>query len=207
MPRCGCRSGRPSLRAQRAGKRLPGPRASRVRLRKSVRVELGDAASVQTTCEHCTGRKPALAKPQVVAREIIDRAAAHEPHPALDFGPQKAQCPFDAGLARRRKRVEVEATNPDRFGTQRKGFQDMRPALDSSIHQYIDSVTHRVDDFGELIESRARAVELATAMVRQDDASASDVDRALRIGHRHDSLETELTVPKLDHLGYVVPGH
>jgi hypothetical protein len=39
------------------------------------------------------------------------------------------------------------------------------PALDTSIHNHINSISHGIDNFRQLIEGCSRAVQLAAAMV------------------------------------------
>jgi hypothetical protein len=40
----------------------------------------------------------------------------------------------------------------------RKCFQDVSPALNSSIHHNVEPIAHGIDDFRKLIERRARSV-------------------------------------------------
>ncbi len=71
----------------------------------------------------------------------------------------------------------------------------MGAALDSAVHDHVDAITDRIDDLRQLIERGTRAVELPAAMVGQDDAGATDFNRALGVRHRHDALQAELSVP------------
>ena len=83
----------------------------------------------------------------------------------------------------------------------------MGAALDSAVHDHVDPVADGIDDLRQLIERRARTVELPAAMVGQHDAGAADLDGAPGIRHRHDALQAELPVPQLHHFGDVVPVH
>ena len=126
---------------------------------------------------------------------------------ALDLGPHQAERPLDAGLAGRRQRKQIVAADADGLGAERQRLQHMRSALDAAVHHHVDPIADRIDDLGELIEWRARAVELPAAVIGQHDAGAADLGGALRVLHRHHALEAELAVPMPHHLRHVVPVH
>ena len=90
---------------------------------------------------------------------------------------------------------KIEASDADGLGAERQRLQDVRSALDAAVHDHVDPIADGIDDFGQLIERRARAVELPAAVVGQDDAGAADLGGALGVGHRHDALQAELAVP------------
>ncbi len=71
----------------------------------------------------------------------------------------------------------------------------MGAAANAAVADHLDPAADRVDDLGQLVERRAAAVELPSAMVRHHDRRRADIDRALRILDRHDALQTELPAP------------
>src|SRR3546814_611524 len=81
----------------------------------------------------------------------------------------------------------------------------MGAPLHAAIHDDVDLIADRVDDFRQLVKAAARAVKLTPAMVGHHDAGAADVDRPPGVLDGHDALETELTVPMPDHFRDVVP--
>src|SRR3546814_17857021 len=83
----------------------------------------------------------------------------------------------------------------------------MGAPLHAAIHDDVDLIADRVDDFRQLVKAAARAVKLTPAMVGHHDAGAADVDRPPGVLDGHDDLETELTVPLPDHFRDVVPIH
>src|SRR3546814_6686124 len=83
----------------------------------------------------------------------------------------------------------------------------MGAPLHAAIHDDVDLIADRVDDFRQLVKAAARAVKLTPAMVGHHDAGAADVDRPPGVLDGHDALETELTVPMPDHFRDVVPIH
>src|SRR2546430_4120142 len=162
--------------------------------------------------DNAKGQNPAspwkqLSEPQIFTRELADRSAAHQPHSPLDLRPHQAKGPLNAGLTGRRERIEIKAPDSNGFGSERERLQDVVAALDSSVHDHVDAIPDRIHDFSQLIECRARAVELPPAMIGQHDAGAAYLTCAFRICHRHNSLQTKLTVPQLNHFGHVVPVH
>src|SRR6516162_3863554 len=109
-------------------------------------------------------------KPQILARQLADRGAAHQLHIALQFSLHEAKRALDAGLSGRSQRIEIVAADADRLGADRESLQDVGPALHAAVHEHIDAIAHGVDNFSELIERCARAVELPPTVVGDDDA-------------------------------------
>src|SRR5262245_52847519 len=104
----------------------------------------------------------ASAKPQVVARELADRSAAHQLHVALELCFHEHERPLDAGLAGGSERKQVIASYADCLGAERERLQHVRAASHATVHQYVQAVADRIHDFGQLIEGGARAVQLPT---------------------------------------------
>ena len=83
----------------------------------------------------------------------------------------------------------------------------MRAALYAAVHDDVDPVPDRVHDLRQLVERTARAVQLASAVIGNDDAGAAYVDGAFRVLDRHDAFQAELPVPEFHHFGDVIPVH
>jgi hypothetical protein len=64
----------------------------------------------------------------------------------------QAERSLDAGLASCSERIEIVPAHADCFGADRQRLQNMSPALDPAIHEYVDPITYCIDDFGELVE-------------------------------------------------------
>src|SRR5438105_15655528 len=148
-----------------------------------------------------------LPEPQIFAGELVDCGATHQLHSSNDFRSHQAKGPLNARLTAGRQRVEIETTDADGFGAERKCLQHVRSALDASIHDYIDPISYGIHNLSQLIERCARAIELSPAMVGQYNAGAADLNRAFCICHRHDALEAELAIPEADHLSHIIPAH
>jgi hypothetical protein len=93
-----------------------------------------------------------LPEPQIVARELADRRAAHQFHVPLDFGPHEAESPLNTSLAGRSQRIEIAAANAYGLSADGEGLEHMAPALDTAIHEHVDAITHSIDDLGKLVE-------------------------------------------------------
>src|SRR5438067_8336236 len=148
-----------------------------------------------------------LPEPQIVAGELADRGTAHQLHAPLDLASHEAERPLDTRLTGRRQGEEIEASEAHRLGAERKGFQNMRPALSPSIHHHVYSIADRVHDFSQLIKGRSRAIQLPPAMIGQYDARAADLSCAFRIRYGHDAVQTNMSVPISHHLSHVAHVH
>ena len=52
----------------------------------------------------------------------------------------------------------------------------MGAALDATVHEDVDLITHCIDNLCKLVERAARAVELPPTMIGHHDTGAADVD-------------------------------
>src|SRR5512146_2401105 len=104
---------------------------------------------------------------KIRAGQLAHGGAAHQPHVALDLRAQQAERALDGRAAAGRQRKEIVAADADRLGAERKRLEDVRSALNAAVHHHVEPIADGIDDFGELVERRTRAVELPSAMVRQ----------------------------------------
>ena len=83
----------------------------------------------------------------------------------------------------------------------------MGPAPYPAIENGLDLAVDRVDDFAKLVERRATAVELPTAMIGNHDRIGADFNRPPRVGNAHDTLEREGAAPILPDARGGIPVH
>src|SRR5207249_10013250 len=90
-------------------------------------------------------------------------------------------------------REAPEDRTPDEHGAraERERLQDVRPAPDAAIDQDLDPTRDLVEHLGQGVEAGLRPVELAPAMVRDDDGGDTVLDRKMRVLGGHDALEDE----------------
>jgi hypothetical protein len=93
-----------------------------------------------------------LPEPQIVARELSDRRAAHQFHVTLEFGSDQAEGALDTGPAGCSQGIKIVAANADSFGANRKRLQHVTPALDAAIHKDVDPIAYGIDDLDQLVE-------------------------------------------------------
>ena len=70
-------------------------------------------------------------------------------------------------------------------------MQDVDAAADAAVEQHLAAVADRVDDLGQRVEARGDAVELAPAVVRDDDAGGAVVAREDGVLGGEDPLDHE----------------
>src|SRR3546814_4248498 len=79
-----------------------------------------------------------LAPAQIVGAEIGEGFGPHQLHAAFHLGAEQGDRARDPILARRRKRVEIEAPARTGLGADRQGFQHMRAARDAAVADHLD---------------------------------------------------------------------
>ena len=83
----------------------------------------------------------------------------------------------------------------------------MCAAAHPAVEDYLDLAAHSIDDLVKLVEWRATAVELATAMVGNPDCVGTDLYCAARVGGAHDALERKGPAPVLPDTRGGIPVH
>ena len=71
----------------------------------------------------------------------------------------------------------------------------MGAATNAPVENYVDPIPYGVGNFLNLIEGRARTVELTAAVVRYHDPGGADVHGFARVVNAHDALQAERPAP------------
>jgi hypothetical protein len=109
------------------------------------------------------------------------------------------------GRATRAEAVEIGPPDAHRLGAEAQRLDDVAAAAHAAVEQDLGAPAHPVGDRRERVEGCHRAVELATPVVRDDDARRPEVDGAGRILGVEDALDVDRAVPLGAHPGEVVP--
>src|SRR5258708_6291790 len=107
-----------------------------------------------------------------------DGGAAEEAKGAFDVGAENFEGAGHAGVAGGGQAVGVGAADEDGAGTEADGFYDVAAAADSAIHQDFCAAVDGSDDFGKRPNCGIEGIELAAAVVRDDDGADAVVRRA-----------------------------
>ena len=83
----------------------------------------------------------------------------------------------DAGFAHRAEAVEEGAADIGALGAERERLQHVLARADAAVDMHLDAVADRLDDRRQRRDRRQRAVELAAAMVGDDDRVGAAVAR------------------------------
>jgi hypothetical protein len=96
---------------------------------------------------------------------LIDCGAAHKLHIAHELCAHQLESVFYSSLTGNCQREQIVSTEAHGLSPKRKRLKDVTTALHSAIHNNVDAVADRIDDFRKLFKGGARAVELPTTMV------------------------------------------
>ena len=103
------------------------------------------------------------------ARDLGRRPAADELQGELDLGPQQLEHPRGALLAVDREPPERRPADEHGARAERERLDDVGAAPDAAVDEHLDPPVDRLDDLGQRVDRRRDAVELAAAVVRDDD--------------------------------------
>ncbi len=106
---------------------------------------------------------------------VVDVGVAAEGHRHVEFLVDDLQRLGDAGLAHRAQAVDHRAADHRAARAQRPGLQHVLAAADAAVHPHLDLRADRVDDRRQRLDARRRAVELAPAVVADDDGVGAAV--------------------------------
>src|SRR5579859_3909096 len=117
---------------------------------------------------------------QRVRSQLRDRAMAAEPEGQIELGDEVREELAHADLAAGRERVGVRPADADRARAEREGLERIRAAADATVEEHRDPAGDRGHDPGQCVERRDRAIDLAAAVIRDDES----VDAVLQRGAR-----------------------
>ena len=89
--------------------------------------------------------------------------------------------------------------------SERERHHDVGSAPNATVEVHLGAVADGVDDLGQRLERRDRAVELTTAVVRDDDAGGAVLAGEDRVLGGDEALHEHGHLPALAELGDVVP--
>src|SRR5262245_27778917 len=136
---------------------------------------------------------------------LLHIAQTAERHGDIEFLADDVEGFGHTGLAQRAEAVDVGAADEDAFGAQRQSLDDVLSGANSTVHQDLDPAPHAAGDLRQCRYGRGGAVELAAAVVGDDDGIGTTADRKLGILRVEDALEDELAAPALLDAFDVVP--
>src|SRR6266568_4863065 len=144
--------------------------------------------------------------PQEIGAELIEAWAADLAHYQVDLAPEDVDRLFDAGQSAGGGGVERRPPHEAEIGAEAERDQDVGATPHPAVKQQGQLVADRRLDRRQHVERARRLVELAPAMVRDEDAVAADIEGALRIGRAHDALDDERAREELPIGLQVAPG-
>ena len=101
----------------------------------------------------------------------------------------------DAGFAHGAQAVEEGPTNVDAARAERPGAQHVLAAAHTAVHVDLNAIPHRLHDGGQALDAALRPVELAPAMVGDDQRIGARPHRQLGVAHILNAFEDELAAP------------
>src|SRR5438876_1599153 len=121
---------------------------------------------------------PRLRHGDVGRIEGFEGRATEEAEGAVDAFAEDLEGTGGAGFAGSTETVGISAADEHGAGTEAKGFDDVRAAADSAVEQDFGLASDGGDDFRQNAKGWRNGVELAAAMIRNDDGGGANVDGA-----------------------------
>src|SRR5947199_76477 len=87
--------------------------------------------------------------------------------------------------------VVIQPTDEDRTRAQRESLERVGAAAHTAVEQHLRAAVDRVDDFLQRVERAGHAVELAAAVVRDDDCGCAVLARELCVLSCENSLDDD----------------
>ena len=140
------------------------------------------------------------------AVELVDGGDAEERHAAAGFVAEDAEGVIDAGFTGSGEAVEVGAADHAGVCAEGKRFDDVCAAADAAVEDDFGPAADGVDDGGQGVDRGGCLVELAAAVVGDDDGADAHVDGADGVVGVEDPFDGEGAVPGFDHPFEVGPG-
>ena len=110
-----------------------------------------------------------------------DRRASRECHREPKLIAQQTQDSAHARLAGCGETPQIWPSDQYRPRPERQCLEYVGAASYPAVHQYVDAAGDSIDHFRECDDGRGHAIELAAAMIRDDDAVHPRIDREPRI--------------------------
>src|SRR6516225_3501436 len=134
--------------------------------------------------------RPVVA-PQKIGAELIEARAADLPHHEIDLADEDLDRLFDPGQSAGSGAIEGRASHKAEIGAEAERDQDIGAAPHATVEEQGEPVADRGPDRRQHIERTRRLVELAPAVVGDEDAVATDLQRPQCISRAHDALYDE----------------
>src|SRR6266480_4359335 len=125
--------------------------------------------------------EPRLRHGDVGRVEGFEGGAAEEAEGAVDAFAEDLEGTGGAGFAGSAETVGISAADKNGAGTEAKGFDDVGAAADSAVEQDFGLASDGGDDFRKYAKRRGDSIELAAAVIRNDDGGGANVDGAASI--------------------------
>src|SRR5690348_9886015 len=136
---------------------------------------------------------------QDAAIDLLDVGASAEGHREVELVADDLEAARDARLAHGTQAVEERSSDERALRAECHRPQHVLSRADAAIHPHLDARAHGIGDRGQRADRGGRAVELAAAVVGDDERVGAGVRREPRVLDVHDPLEDELAAPALLH--------
>ncbi len=150
---------------------------------------------------------PVLGYAYVGGVEGGDGGAAEEAEGAFYVGAEDFERAGHAGIACGGQAVGVGAADEDGAGAEADGFYDVAATADAAIHQDFGASVDGGDDFGERADCGIDGIELAAAMIRDDDCGYAFIHSAARVVPCEQAFHDDWSGPHFSDPDQIVPGY
>ena len=134
----------------------------------------------------------------MLAPEIVNPRAAEQGEGPLGFGAEERENALDSRRTERRQGVQIGPAGHAGARAHRERLDDMRAAADSAVKDDLDPVAHGIDDVGDEVDRRGRAVELPPTVIGDDHRGRPDTGRGAGVGAALQPLDRERLAPAFD---------
>src|SRR5579863_1405138 len=128
--------------------------------------------------------------------ELGDAVPAAERERAIDLAAEKLERPIDAVLAGAGDAPELRASDQDRARAERQRLDHVDAAPEAAVDHDRGLTAGRLDHPGKRADRSDGAVELAAAMIGDDDSIDAALDRLSRFVRMQEALEDERPAPQ-----------
>lgn len=132
---------------------------------------------------------------QDVPADLADVGMAAEGHGQVQLTSDDLQRPRHSGLTQRAQPVEIGTADHGPARTEGDGLEHVLPGTDAAVEPDLDALAHRLDDRRQRADGRGRTVQLASAMVADDQRIGAGVGGQPRVLGIEDALEHQLAAP------------